>query len=256
MPGYYIHLAASNPLARKNRSFVCGVEVPDLLKNYLKSSGISGAKEKYNVIKTSNMPDFSYFELRIQQKEKSGSNDGLHYGLSSNPDIICFWNSLTDEQKKNPFYIGYLWHLLTDLLMYKCLDIDKKFSEFMSKHTGDENLSKLQKQEVNKLHTDWNKTNAKIREKYPDVILPPEVEELGIVKFINDNQIDYVDWDIIKSLTDYMRLFNPLNEDVNMIIETIINLLPDSKSPDVKDTLSKNLVLSRKKIFDKREVKL
>lgn len=93
-------------------------------------------------------------------------------------------------------------------------------------------------------------------ESYPDVILPPEIDELGIVKFINDDQVDYVDWDIIKSLTDYMRLFNPLTEDVNMIIETIINLLPNSKSPDVKNTLSKKIVLSRKKIFDKREVKL
>lgn len=140
--------------------------------------------------------------------------------------------------------------------MYKYLDIDKRFREFMSKHTADENLSKLQKQEVGKLHTDWDKTNAKILESYPDVILPPEIDELGIVKFINDDQVDYVDWDIIKSLTDYMRLFNPLTEDVNMIIETIINLLPNSKSPDVKNTLSKKIVLSRKKIFDKREVKL
>ena len=36
MPGYYIHLASSNEKALKNRSFVLGVEAPDMLKKHVK----------------------------------------------------------------------------------------------------------------------------------------------------------------------------------------------------------------------------
>ena len=36
MPGYYVHLAVSNKEVRKDRSFVLGVEIPDLLKKYVK----------------------------------------------------------------------------------------------------------------------------------------------------------------------------------------------------------------------------
>ncbi len=121
MPGYYVHLAASNYIARNNRSFVCGLETPDLLKKYYKLYGLAGVREKYKKLKTEDMPDFTYFETRVQQKETMENNNGLHYGLSSRPDVVSYWNSLTNDQKQNPFYIGYLWHLLTDLLMYKYL---------------------------------------------------------------------------------------------------------------------------------------
>lgn len=131
MPGYYVHLAASNKKARKNRSFVIGVETPDLLKKYLVLFGLDGAREKYNSIKTIKMPDFSYFETRVQQTENNINTDGMHYGWSSNPDIMCYWDSLTKNERNNPFYIGYLWHLLTDLFMYKYLDIENKFNRFV-----------------------------------------------------------------------------------------------------------------------------
>ena len=75
------------------------------------------------------MPDFLYFESRIQQEESNSSRDGMHYGWSSNPDVIYFWN-ITNEENRNPFYIGYLWYLLTDLIMYKYLDIKKNLVIF------------------------------------------------------------------------------------------------------------------------------
>ena len=81
---------------------------------------------------------------------------------------------------------------------------------------------------------------------YPDVILPPEIQELGIVKFVNEGQLSYVDWKVIQSLINYMRAFNPLEEDINAIIENFINLLPQVKSDDFKEPLSKKLVLCRK----------
>lgn len=226
MPGYYVHLAASNPLSRQNISFTRGLESPDLLKKYYKSYGLNGARKKYNLLKVEDMPDFSSFELRIKQKESKNSKDGLHYGLSSNPDIMLFWNSLTLEQKKNPFYIGYLWHLLTDLLMYKCLDIDRRFEEAMQNCSSD-NILEFRKQEINRLHDDWDKINAMIHEEYPDVELTYEILELGIVKFINSKHFNYIDYDIIKYIIDYLRKYNPLEENIDGILANIIGSLPD-----------------------------
>lgn len=244
MPGYYVHLAASNQKTRQNRSFVCGVETPDLLKKYLKLYGLDGSREKYNSIKTVEMPDFSYFELRVQQHENNLSSNGMHYGWSSNPNVKCYWDSLTKSEKQNPFYIGYLWHLLTDLFMYKYLNIESKLSGFAEQHKDDKNISELIKIEYKKLHGDWDKTNAKIRSTYPDVILTPEVLELDVVKFINDDQLAYVDWNIIKSITDYMRTINPLDQDINRIIDEIISFLPEQNDYSI-GTLNKKLTLSK-----------
>ena len=127
--------------------------------------------------------------------------------------------------------------------MYTYLDIETKFEIFAKTHANDENLLELQNLEYKKLHNDWDKTNSRIRDMYPDVILPPEIIELDIVKFASGNQLSYVDWEVIKSLTNYMRKFNPLEEDVNLIIENFISLLPQFKSDDYKETLGKKLVL-------------
>ena len=70
MPGYYVHFASCNPKCLKNRSFVCGVETPDLLKKYYSLYGINGTKEKYNEIKQVDMPKFDVFEERIVQKSQ------------------------------------------------------------------------------------------------------------------------------------------------------------------------------------------
>lgn len=244
MPGYYVHLAASNQNARKNRSFVFGVEMPDLLKSYFKLYGLDNTRKKYNSIKTLEMPDFSYFETRVQQQENNLSNSGMHYGWSSSPDIMCYWNSLTKYEKQNPFYIGYLWHLLTDLFMYKYLDIETKFNYFAEQHKYDKNISELMTVEYEKLHSDWDKTNAKIKSIYPDVVLTPEIVELDVVKFINDDHTDYIDWNIIKSITDYMRIINPLEQDISTIIDEIMTLLPKQNDYSA-GTLCKKLTLSK-----------
>lgn len=244
MPGYYVHLAASNQKTRQNRSFVCGVETPDLLKKYLKLYGLDGAREKYNSIKTVEMPDFSYFESRVQQQENNLSSNGMHYGWSSNPNVMCYWDSLTKSEKQNPFYIGYLWHLLTDLFMYKYLNIESKLSGFAEQHKDDKNISELMKTEYKKLNSDWDKINSKIRSTYPDVILTPEVLDLDVVKFIIDEQLAYVDWNIIKSITDYMRTINPLDQDINRITDEIMSFLPEHNDYSI-GTLNKKLTLSK-----------
>ena len=225
MPGYYLHFAACNEHVRTNESFMHGVEARDLLKKYVKLYGVEGARNKYNSFKTFDMPEFEKFEVRSQQKEVYGSTDGLHYGLSSKPDIKFFWNSLNLEEKKNYFYKGYAWHLLTDLIMYTRLDINSKFANFMKEHENDGNLEELKKQEVKKLHTDWDKTNAKVRDTYVSVILPPEIEELGVVKFIDEGELYYVDWDILKSTIDFLRVYNPLEGNMDSIIYEIIHYM-------------------------------
>ncbi len=225
MPGYYIHLGACNPEARKNLCFVRGVEAPDILKAHFKLYGADGAREKYNSLKVEGMPEYERFASRVQQKEKIGSTDGLHYGVSSKPDVRAFWNSLTEEEKNNPFYRGYLWHLLTDILMYSRLHIEYKYSYVLqaNRHTPD--MEAFEKGEMKKLHADWDKTNAKVRNTYPDVQLTQEVEELGVVQFIEDDHLDYVDWEIVKSTIDYMREFNPVDDNWNGIEVFIHNTL-------------------------------
>lgn len=119
MPSYYIHFASCGRHSLENRSFVLGVEAPDILKKHVKfCNGIVNAHAKYDSIRTSEMPEYCELQSRIQQKETANSNDGLHYGLSSQPNVKACWADLTEMQKANPFYKGYVWHLLTDAIMY------------------------------------------------------------------------------------------------------------------------------------------
>ena len=243
MPGYYAHLATVNPVLDKNRSFIYGVEMPDLLKDYYYLYGFDYTKQKYNSIQTINMPNFTFFEERVQQDDvDKSSTDGVHYGWSSSPNVHFFWNSLSECDKKKPFFIGYLWHLLFDLLVYPWLSIEKKFDIFLDQHKNDSNLSTLMQLEYDKLHNDWNKLNALIRDRYPDVILTPEVIELDFVKYDYDSHLDYVDWNIVKIIIDYMRSINPLEEDSEKIINEFMSFLPEETDCSI-DTLNKKLKL-------------
>lgn len=225
MPGYYLHFAACNKETLKNRTFVLGVEAPDILKKHVKFyGGIREANIKYDSIRTSEMPQYSELQERIMQKETAYNNDGLHYGLSSNPDVKAFWSSLSEEQKKNPFYRGYVWHLLTDAIMYKRLKIDEKFQNVLKKNQDDNlNIEEIKKIEVKKLHADWDKTNAKVRDTYPNISLTDEVKELGVVKFIDEGNLDYVDWPTLKEIIDYLRTFDPIKGDMEKMIEDVLN---------------------------------
>ena len=204
-----MHFASCNPKCLKNRSFVCGVETPDLLKKYYSLYGINGTKEKYNEIKQVDMPKFDVFEERIVQKENKDKKIGMHYGVSSNPDIYLFWNSLSHEEKKNPFYIGYLWHLITDLYMYKNLDIKNKLSKRGIIF------------DLDILHRDWDKTNSKIRDAYNNVKLPKEIKDLNIVGFIDNEDTNYIKWDELKKLIDNLRKYNPLENNIDDIIKIL-----------------------------------
>lgn len=110
MPGYYIHFASCGGHSLKNRSFVLGVEAPDILKKHVKfCGGIEEAHAKYDSLRTSEMPEYCELQARILQKETANSNEGLHYGLSSQPDVKACWFGLSETQMANPFYRGYVW---------------------------------------------------------------------------------------------------------------------------------------------------
>lgn len=67
MPGYLIHLASCQTKLLKNRSFVLGVEAPDLLKKYYKmTKDINEVQKKYETLKTEDMPDFERLSKRIK----------------------------------------------------------------------------------------------------------------------------------------------------------------------------------------------
>lgn len=210
MPGYYVHYAACTPESRKNVSFLRGVEAPDILKKHLKMYGLDGAREKYNSFKTPEMPEYDVLADRIQQKEKIGCLDGLHYGTSSQPGVWQFWKSLCSEDKENPFYKGYFWHLLTDLLVYNLLGIDEKFQEVMEKNKGIVDIDELKKRETKKLHDDWDRLNARVRDNFPDVAFTPEVVELDVVKFIEGGNFTYVTPRAVFKAITVLRRFDPL----------------------------------------------
>ena len=224
MPGYYLHLAACGGNSLENRSFVLGVEAPDILKKHVNFfGGIEEANARYDSLRTGEMPEYRELQPRIQQKETANNTAGLHYGLSSSPNVRAFWNSLSKTQQKNPFYRGYCWHLLTDAIMYGRLDFEAKFQKVVYENCEQLDINKLMKEEIKKLHADWDKTNARVRNTYPEVSLPDEVKELGVVQFIDKGELVYVDWSILKSTIDYLRTFDPLNGDMERIIEEILN---------------------------------
>ena len=223
MPGYYLHLAACGGDSLKNRSFVLGVEAPDILKKHVKiCGGIEAAHAKYDSLRTSEMPEYCELQARILQKERANSNEGLHYGLSSKPDIRACWSGLSETQKANPFYRGYVWHLITDAIMYGRLNIDAKFMKVLQENAGNPNLEELKMNERKKLHDDWNKTNALVRDTYPEVTLPDEVKELGVVQFIEEGELVYVDWHILKDTIDYMKTFDPLGDNMDTIMKVVL----------------------------------
>lgn len=221
MPGYMIHLSVCNEEVRGNRAFILGVEAPDLLKKYLKQYGIEGVEEKYNSLWVDDMPNFSELKERVCQKESKDSNLGLHYGVSSSPDIVAFYSGLSEEQKNSSFYKGYLWHLITDKIMYSKLNLEEKFNQRLSEYKGCDKSS-YEHLELEKLHSDWDKTNYLIQEMYR-VELTPEVVELNVVGFINDSNLCYIDWEIVKNVIDSLRRINPLRADMLGLIDMTID---------------------------------
>lgn len=221
MPGYLVHLASCYPPALDNPPFRIGVEAPDLLGKYYRLYGLEGAKEKWESLPISNLPPFERFALRIEQFPKEGTTDGLHFGTSSNPDILAFWQSLSVSEQTSSFWRGYLWHLFTDKLFYQRLNVEPLISASISTA---KDYQKAKKQEVELLHKDWDRTNAKILTLYPQIQIPPEIQELDIIRFDDEKDLKYVNASILFKTIAYLRSFDPLT---GGIMDTIFQLLQE-----------------------------
>lgn len=43
-----------------------------------------------------------------------------------------------------------------------------------------------------------------------------------VVQFINEGELVYVDWSILKETIEYLRTFDPLNGNMDAIIKTVL----------------------------------
>ncbi len=224
MLGYYVYFACCPTKALGNRSFVSGVEAPDLLKKYYEIyNGSKGAAIRFNRWRGRYTPEYKELEKRVEQKKSIGSTDGLHYGLSTNPDVRVYWDGL-DEVKKakfETFYRGYVWHLLTDKLIYNRLDIEKKLKKELEENKEHVSRRRLKKMQAKKLRNDWRIVNSLIKKTYPDVKLPYEIRSINLVKYA-EGELVYVDWEVLKKTIDYLRAFDSLNGDMDRIIKKVL----------------------------------
>ena len=101
------------------------------------------------------------------------------------------------------------------------MKIEEKLEQNISAFTG-MNKSAFIEFEKEGLHSDWDKTNFLIQERY-GVELTPEVVELNVVGFINDSTLCYVDWKIVKNVIDNLRRINPLWVDMMDLIDMTID---------------------------------
>ena len=206
MPGYVIHLATSKA-NDKCPNYRKGVIAPDILKKWYKLScnNLEAVRRKYGYWKTQEMPDFEIFAERIQQKEKCGSTNGLHFGISTEPDVQFFLKQPYVD-KSQAFWKGYYNHLLTDKVIYQSLGIESKFNEIWKEIYNRPNAKELYQAEVEKLHNDWDILNKRYSEKY-GIVLPPEVEELNVVKY-KEGETKFINVQILDEVIEKLRAHN------------------------------------------------
>lgn len=203
MPGYVIHLAACNYAELGYPGYQKGILAPDILKEWYKTKGsLEAVHLKYDQWKTTEMPEFELLAERINQKERLGSSEGLHYGLSTNPDIEAFMQD-PNVNISIAFWSGYHDHLYTAKKIYQALKIDQKFSEIWEEIKNLPNAKEIYRQEVEKLHNDWDVINKRYLKKY-NIVLPWEVFELDVVKF-KDGETTYVDVQILDEVVEDLR---------------------------------------------------
>lgn len=193
MPGYVIHLATLTERERTNRNFVKGVLAPDLLKKWYKifKGDLAQVEAKYaEWEKDGNLPPFSAFEERLSQKEVLNDSFGMHYGMSSSPNLNAFFSD-PNVDLKNPFWKGYLKHLTGDFILYQALDIETKLRKVYHSNAP-------YADEIAKLHKDWDILNKLYIDQY-NISLPDEVAELNAVGF-ETGELVYVDKTIVDNI--------------------------------------------------------
>ena len=217
MPGYLVHLACCNPTVLQHSTpFRIGVEAPDLLNLYYYRFEINGAEEHWEKIWIPGVPHFERLKPLLSQK------GGTHFGKSSNPDIICFWNFLSNSDKDADFWRGYLWHLLSDAVFYKRLNFHTLISVKVNPYSSERDASI--RREKHELHKDWDRTNQLITQLY-NVHIPPELEALNVIRF-DSSEPKYVSRFVLLATIEELRHINPLSskECIEKIFKVLLNV--------------------------------
>ena len=231
MHSYFPYWASACPEAKQVRAFVIGLEIPDLLKDYRKKykNGLAEANAEYSILQeeTDGLPDFSkYFSERLMQKERLGSSFGMHFGKKLCPNVKAFWNWVPDSQKANPFWRGYLWHLISDRVINPRLNINKKIKTLSeTKKISQKELGTFMQEEVTPiLEKDLHKVNILLSDAYSDVQMTPEVEELGItLHAYPDMELSFIDWNVFIQSVGWLRSYDPLAPNIDDTIEEILS---------------------------------
>lgn len=231
MHSYFQYWASACPEAKQVRAFVIGLEIPDLLKDYRKKykNGLAEANAVYKTLQeeTNGLPDFSkYFSERLMQKERLGSSFGMHFGKKSCPNVKAFWNWVLDSEKANPFWRGYLWHLISDCVINPRLNIDQKIKELSETQDISQNeLGNFMKQATRILGEDYYKVNALLSDTYNDVHMTPEVEQLGtnLQAHAPNMELSLIDWNVFIQSVGWLRSYDPLAPNIDDTIEEILS---------------------------------
>lgn len=231
MHSYFQYWASACPEAKQVRAFVIGLEIPDLLKDYRKKykNGLAEANAVYEALQkeTDGLPDFSkYFSERLMQKERLGSSFGMHFGKKLCPNVKAFWNWVPDSEKANPFWRGYLWHLISDRVINPRLNINQKIKTLSeTKKISQKELGTFMQEEVTPiLEKDLHKVNILLSDAYSDVQMTPEVEELGItLHAYPDMELSFIDWNVFIQSIDWLRSYDPLASNIDDTIEEILS---------------------------------
>lgn len=231
MHSYFPYWASACPEAKQVRAFVIGLEIPDLLKDYRKKykNGLAEANAEYSILQeeTDGLPDFSkYFSERLMQKERLGSSFGMHFGKKLCPNVKAFWNWVPDSQKANPFWRGYLWHLISDRVINPRLNINQKIKTLSeTKKISQKELGTFMQEEVTPiLEKDLHKVNILLSDAYSDVQMTPEVEELGItLHAYPDMELSFIDWNVFIQSVGWLRSYDPLAPNIDDTIEEILS---------------------------------
>lgn len=225
MHSYAVYLAACSPAVLDNRSFVTGCLLPNLLKAKYKSDGFEAARDFYLSCQTEDMPNFEEaFASRVRQKERFSHTSGMHFGRETFPHVNVFWGELDPSEKNNPFWKGYLWHLITDAIVNFRLGIEEKLKKCLDNQfvLTSSSYEVLQLQ-TRLLSEDWNKVDCKLR------LLFPYIEEVPVAKDLNlfqtssiERELMFLDWDVMENTLTYLRSFNPFAGHVGGMIEEIM----------------------------------
>ena len=160
------------------------------------------------------------------QKERLGSSFGMHFGKKLCPNVKAFWNWVPDSQKANPFWRGYLWHLISDRVINPRLNINQKIKTLSeTKKISQKELGTFMQEEVTPiLEKDLHKVNILLSDAYSDVQMTPEVEELGItLHAYPDMELSFIDWNVFIQSVGWLRSYDPLAPNIDDTIEEILS---------------------------------